>query len=128
MLPSEISCFIDILNVGGILLADARVELARLYEEFGDKETATRNLEEALAADTASARAWAALATIREDSGDYPQALANYQRSYDLNPIQPQIAERIAALQNVLGTSVPVVAPATGTRVVAHPNWVPRHY
>jgi len=78
--------------------ADARVELARLYEEFGDPEAAKSYLTEAVALDQYNARAWNALGRLREQSGDYSQALANYQRSYSLNQFQPEIMERMAAL------------------------------
>jgi len=107
-------------------VANAKVELARLYEEFGDKETAKRYLEDALASDTSSARAWAALAKLREEVGDYGQALANYQRSYQINSLQPQVAERIASLQKLTGVSAASV-PVAGTRVASQP-WVPRSY
>jgi tetratricopeptide (TPR) repeat protein len=97
--------------------ADARIELARLYEEFGDRETAKIQLTEALHIDQNNPRAWSALGRLREQGGDYTQALANYQRSYSLNRFQPEIAERIAALNHtVSGQAGPT--PADGTRVV----------
>jgi tetratricopeptide (TPR) repeat protein len=97
--------------------ADARIELARLYEEFGDRETARIQLTEAIHIDQHNARAWSALGRLREQSGDYVQALANYQRSYSLNRFQPEIAERIAALnRTVSGQQGPT--PPGGTRMV----------
>lgn len=90
--------------------ADARVELARLYEEFGDPETAKTNLQAALQLDQNSARAWAALGRLREQAGDPTQALANYQRSLQLNRQQPAIAERIASLQSRMPGAGGVVA------------------
>ena len=83
-------------------LADARIELARLHEEFGDLETAKQHLTEALQLDQHNSRAWNALGHLREQSGDYVQALANYQRSLDLNRFQPEIAERVAALNRTV--------------------------
>ena len=79
-------------------LADARVELARLYEESGDYETAKLHLNKAILLDQHNARAWAALGNIREQLGDTQQALANYQRSFNLNSFQPGVAQRIASL------------------------------
>ena len=108
-------------------IADSKVELARLYEEFGDKEMSKRHLEEAIASDTNNARAWAALAKLREESGDFSQALVNYQRSYQINGMQTQVAARIAALKNMLGTGTTIIA-GDGTRVANQPNWMPRHY
>ncbi len=97
--------------------ADARIELARLYEEFGDPETAKIQLTEAIHIDQNNARAWSALGRLREQTGDYTQALANYQRSYSLNRFQPEIAERIATLNaTVSGQAGPT--PSDGTRMV----------
>ena len=99
--------------------ADARIELARLYEEFGDPETAKQHLTEALHLDQYSARAWNALGRLREQSGDYVQALADYQRSFNLNQFQPEIADRIAALNRTLGGGVDTIRGSNGTRTVS---------
>ena len=119
--------------------SDAHVELARLYEEFGDSEVAKNELQQALALDQYNARAWAALGFLREKAGDPMQALANYQRSYQLNRSQPGIADRIATLQrqtagNPWGTvaAMPGVgqpgvvqpgAPPSGAAPSLFPNW-----
>ncbi|HEY6563251.1 MAG TPA: tetratricopeptide repeat protein [Pirellulaceae bacterium] len=86
---------------------DARIELARLYEEFGDKESAAQNLSDALALNSSNARAWSALGRIREQQGQTAQALANYQQSYQLNRSQPGVGERIATLQRNVLPSAP---------------------
>jgi tetratricopeptide (TPR) repeat protein len=86
-------------------LADARIELARLHEEFGESEAARRYLGEAIDVDPTNSRAWAAMARLREDSGQYAQALSNYQQAYYLNQYQPGIAHRIASLQDRMRTS-----------------------
>ena len=49
---------------------EPRIELARLYEEFGDKASATSNLQEVLALQPTNARALAALGKLKEDQGD----------------------------------------------------------
>ena len=104
-------------------LADARVELARLYEEYGDLTTAEEQLQQALQVDVNSARANAALGQIRERKGDYQQALVNYQRAYALNRTQPGIAERIAMLQRHTGSAgVPANLPASPPRSAALPQ------
>lgn len=101
-------------------VADARVELARLYEEFGDKETAERHLVDAVAIDSSHARAWTALASLREQNGEYAQALNNYQNAQSLNRFQPGVSERIAALQQNIG---PLAAPTlSSTRSAALPS------
>ena len=79
--------------------ADAFIELARLYQEFGKQDVATQHLEHAISLDYNNWRALRALAAVRENSGDVDQALANYQRSYQLNGFQHDVAGRIARLQ-----------------------------
>jgi tetratricopeptide (TPR) repeat protein len=79
--------------------ADARIELARLNEEFGDKKSAQDHLVEALTIEPNNPRALAALGKIREDLGQRAQAVANYQRSLNLNPFQPELAAHVATLQ-----------------------------
>ena len=92
-------------------LSDARVELARLYEEYGDNRSAEQILYEAQAIDINNWRAHAALGRIKEQSGDVQQAILNYQRAYALNGNQPQFQERIAMLQQ----RAPGVFPTPGT-------------
>ncbi len=98
-------------------VADARIELARLYEEYGDADTAKIHLAEALQIDQHSSRAWNALGRLREQAGDYTQALADYQRSYNLNHFQPEVAERIATLNRTVSGGSTFSGPG-GTRMV----------
>lgn len=109
-------------------VSDARVELARLYDEFGDRNLAERHLQEAIAADANNARAWSALASLRERSGQLSQALADYQRSYQLNGMQPAVAERIAALQQAVNAGTAPAAPSVGAPQYASPiQTIPRY-
>lgn len=78
---------------------EPRIELARLYEEFGDQDSAARYLTDALNIDAQNPRAWVALANIREQKGDLAQALSNYRQAFQLNQNQPEISSRIAAIQ-----------------------------
>jgi tetratricopeptide (TPR) repeat protein len=92
--------------------ADARIELARLHEEFGQKDAAVQFLSDALQIDSRNPRAWTAMGRIREQEGQIAQAMANYQQAYQLNHFQPGLGERIASLQGHL--------PAAGAG-----NWQP---
>ena len=104
-------------------LADARIELGRLYEEYGDVTTAEAQLQQALQLDVNSARANAALGELRVKKGDYQQALINYQRAYALNKSQPGIAERIATLQRQSGAAgAPATMPAAPPRSATLPQ------
>ncbi len=100
-----------------------KIELARLYEETGNRDAAKQQLLEAIAVDPSNSRALAALGKLREETGDTTQALANYQRSLAVDPNQPQVAARIAAL--TMPTAGPIVTPPGGTRVVTTPTTLP---
>lgn len=110
-------------------LADAQIELARLYEEFGDVETAKLHLNKAVLVDQRSSRAWAALGRIREQAGETEQALVNYQRSMSINPQQPIVGARIASLNRSVTPNVNVVIPGnSGTRTVTVPQPPTKRY
>ena len=98
-------------------IAAARVELARMYEEFGDAETAKLHLVQAIKVDEHNSRAHAALGRLREQSGDYAQALANYQRATNQNNPPPGVTDRIAALNQAVLGGINVTVPG-GTRTV----------
>ncbi|HMC10558.1 MAG TPA: tetratricopeptide repeat protein [Pirellulaceae bacterium] len=91
--------------------ADARVELARLYEESADPRSAELALNEALALDLRNWRAHAALGRLKEQSGDFPQALQNYNIAYSLNRFQPDLQQHIAALQTRVSPAQAGVTP-----------------
>ena len=95
-------------------LADAKIELARLYGEFGEPDAAKDRLLEALAVDHRNPRALAALGSIREQSGEYAQAYSNYQQSLAYNRFQPGVVSRVAALQPATGAGATLTSPAVG--------------
>jgi tetratricopeptide (TPR) repeat protein len=108
--------------------ADARVELARLHQEFGDGKTAELQLQQALQLDQTNRRAWTALAHLRETKGDYQQAMANYQRALTLNSHDPAVAGRIAALNRASSGTAPGTITADGsTRTVNVPTPAARY-
>jgi FimV-like protein len=94
---------------------EPRIELARLYKEFGDRDTARRYLEEVVQMDVNNARAWAGLAEIREESGDIQQALADYQRSYNIDNLNGSVAMKIATLQQQINRGIGVTAVSSNT-------------
>ena len=97
--------------------ADAKIELARLSEEFGDRDAAKEHLLAALTDDPYNARALAAVGKINEEEGNLTQALSNYKRSLWHDRFQPEVAARMTALQRAVGGS-PLVTSPTGTRTV----------
>lgn len=99
--------------------ADARVELSRLYYEFGDKASAKQQLDTAMTLEPYNPRIARALGALYEESGQPAQALANYQRSYYGDNFQKDLVPRIAALQGQTMTSVGPTAQ--GTRIVTEP-------
>lgn len=104
-------------------LAAAKIELARLHEESGNRDAAKHQLIEAVAVDPANSRALAALGKLREDAGETMQAVANYQRALQIDPNQPQLASRVGALSTPVA---PLSAPPGGTQMVTTPPAVIR--
>jgi tetratricopeptide (TPR) repeat protein len=102
--------------------AEAKVELARLNDEFGNRQVAKEQLIEALAVQPDNARALTALGKIREDAGDKAQALANYQRSLSHDNRQPEVAARLTALQGSPTTVASAPTVELGTRVEPGPG------
>jgi len=99
---------------------EPKVELARLFEEYGDRESAKEYLIEAVKIDPNHTRALTALGKVREEMGEHTQALANYRRSLSLDGRQAGVAARVAALQSTLGSSPLLIGPASGgTRTVS---------
>lgn len=108
-------------------VADAKVELARLHEEFNDKATAQEKLLEAIAINTTHPRARAALGRMREEAGDYTQALNNYAISLQSNRLQPDVAARVASLQSSVSVDPLITTPPGGTRTVTIPSTTGRY-
>ncbi|MEX2174272.1 MAG: tetratricopeptide repeat protein [Pirellulaceae bacterium] len=106
--------------------AEARVELARLYEEYGDPRSAEFYLNESLALDARNWRAHAALGRLKEQSGDVAQAVQNYERAYNINRFQPQLEQRITDLRNrapaLPASTSPTTSPIGSTRSAAAPR------
>ena len=103
-------------------LPEPRMELARLYSEFGNKEAATNTLTDAVRLNPYDARQWAALGKVREETGNYPQALANYQRSLEINPGQADVAARVVAVQQTLAQPPLALPPPPGATPSATPQ------
>ena len=100
-------------------VSDARVELAKLHQEFNQTKISEQYLDEALAMDPNNARAWAERGRLRENSGELMQAVQNYQQSIAINSVQPELYQRIGALnvrlaQNVLSSSGSSIAATPG--------------
>lgn len=99
--------------------AEPKIELARLFEEFGDRQAAKDHLIEALSADPRNARALAALGRIREQMGEHALALNDYQQSLWQDRFQPQVAARVAALRSAFGpTNTTIPSAPQDTRLV----------
>lgn len=102
------------------------VRAGEMYLALGQMEKARSAAEQALSLDSRSAAAWALRGTIQERTGNYPQALADYQRSLGYAPGNNDVLLRLAetyrlmnmptraltALQAVLDTYSPGEEPA----------------
>ncbi len=79
-------------------MADPRIELGRLHQEFGKPQVAEQYLDEALALNPNDYRAWTAKGQMRESAGELTQALQNYQQSLAINNMQVDLYQRVSAL------------------------------
>ena len=98
-------------------MAEPKIELARLYEEFGDRQSAKNYLLEALAVDHTNTRVRNALGSLREQMGEPTQALENYQQSLAYNGQQPEVVARVASLQARLSPGLQAPAVSGGTQM-----------
>ena len=87
------------------------VELARVYQEYGDNRRAVDLLSDALKINSQNVRALAAMGHVREAQGQYQLALNNYARALQIDPRLPGVAQRVAALQTQPGVGLPSADP-----------------
>lgn len=80
------------------------IELARLYQEYGDNRRATDLLADALRLDSNNVRALTAMGHVRDVQGQTHLALDNYLRVLQLDNQQGAVAQRVAALQTQLAS------------------------
>lgn len=75
------------------------IELARLYQEYGDNQHATDLLADALKVNGSNVRALKAMGQLRETQGQSLLALDNYMRVLQIDNSQADVAQRVAVLQ-----------------------------
>lgn len=78
---------------------DAKIELARLYHEYGRVGDASALLQSALAVDPKNARALRAAGFMCEQSGRVDIALENYRLSLESDAKQQDLSDRVALLK-----------------------------
>lgn len=74
------------------------IEIARLFQEYGDNRRATDFLSDAVRLDSGNVRALKALGHVREVQGQTNLALENYNRALSLDSSQIDVAQRIQQL------------------------------
>jgi tetratricopeptide (TPR) repeat protein len=84
--------------------ADPTIELARLYQEYGDNRRATDLLADALRMDGQNVRALKAMGHIREVQGQTHLALDNYMRVLQIDSSQADVAAKVQTLQTQLAS------------------------
>ena len=82
--------------------AEPMIEIARLYQEFGDNRRATDFLSDAVRLDSGNIRALKALGHVREAQGQLNLALENYNRVIALDASQYDVAQRMQYLTSRL--------------------------
>ena len=103
-------------------MSDPRIELASLYQEYGQTKTAEQYLDEALALNPNDSRAWTARGQMREASGDLGQALQNYQQSLAINSLQPDLYQRVASLNVKIAQNAVSGTQPAGNWTVQNPQ------
>ena len=78
------------------------VELARLYQEYGDNRRATDLLADALKLDSNNVRTLKAMGHVREIQGQTHLALDNYLRVLQIDGQQTDVVSKVASLQTQL--------------------------
>ena len=78
--------------------AAPKLAMAKLYNDVGRPEDALTYLNAAALKEPQNVRVYNALGQLREAHGDIQLALENYRISYQINPVQPEIATKIAQL------------------------------
>ena len=82
--------------------AEPLIELARLYQEYGDNRHATDMLADAIKVDNNNIRALKAMGRVRELQGQSSLALDNYYRVLQLDGQQTDVAARVNDLRSRL--------------------------
>lgn len=95
----DLLCAWEAANSGSVA---PKIELARLYGEFGRMDDASNCVAAASAVSPEDARILRAFGYVREQAGDPVSALAAYHRSLGVDPNQEDIAARVAYLQTSL--------------------------
>lgn len=85
--------------------AEPLVEIARLYQEYGDNRRATDLLADALRNDSRNVRALKAMGHVREAQGENQLALENYLRALQVNGGDQDTLARVAYLQSQISSS-----------------------
>lgn len=101
--------------------ADPKVELAKLYRDFGDAETSLQLLADAARTEPNNWRAFRDMGQIREEQGNYAYALQNYQESLRKNSFQPDLATKVASLQRSVVPQPTPVTPIPATQTATAP-------
>ena len=83
------------------------VELARLYQEYGDTSRATDILADSLRLNPNDTRSLVAMGHIRESAGQPYLAIDNYTRALQVDGSQQALAQHVAALQSRVASLQP---------------------
>ncbi len=82
--------------------AEPLIEIARLYQEYGDNRRATDYLADAVRVDSQNVRALKALGHVREAQGQLQLALENYNRVLSIDSSQTDVAQRVQQISTRL--------------------------
>ncbi len=90
---------------------DPAIELARLYQEYGDNRRATDLLADAIRLDNQNIRALKAMGHVRDIQGQTQLALDNYLRVLQIDNRQTEVATRVQQIYTQLAQLPPGANP-----------------
>lgn len=104
--------------------AAPKLAMAKLYNSANRPEDALTYLNAAALKEPQNPNVYNALGSLRETHGDTSLALENYRISYQLNPLQPEIATKIAHLSGQPVNSISANShPSTSQEVKPTPTF-----
>ena len=106
--------------------AEPLVEIARLYQEYGDNRRATDLLADALRNDSRNPRALKAMGYVREVQGENQLALENYVRALQVNGNDQDTIARVAYLQSRIASGGQTGSPTSPARYGAAAPYLTR--
>ncbi len=104
--------------------AEPSIELARLFQEYGDARQATDYLADALRIEPQNVRALKAMGHVRESQGELQLALENYYRVLQMDTRQADVMQAVSRVQTRMAQGTNPAGGNSATQMAT--PWHPR--